>query len=306
MSEEAVVQVPPVKTRKTPAKKRKRLADPFFKRSLTEMALAAGFKHGPTELQLARSTLSDMLLHVPAGIILQATLLAFFRLYNIIEFKGQHDRFSIEAFEVQLGRLHFWHAQNSKLTDLDGVLNVFVVARYPQEIFRYSAGRGSPFTMVDGQEWLWQARCGWQDVVIVVCEKLPVEKPFYQWLAFAPSGSEVWREFVPRLVAEQEWEMLGLLFEMRGKELYAMKLDVEELLAQYDPEEVARLQQEWGEIILDWLPTASPEMRRKALNKFKPEERLSGLKSKEILAGMSETEREQLFHDLEQQFKPAK
>ena len=118
--------------------------------------------------------------------------------------------------------------------------------------------------------------------------------------------------------------MLGFLFEMRGAEMYEMRIKVEEILAAYEPEEAARLQQEWNEIILDWLPTASPEMRRKALSYFKPkeiiaslklkerlsglkpEERLSGLKPKEILAGMSETEREQLFHDLEKQFKPAK
>ncbi len=118
--------------------------------------------------------------------------------------------------------------------------------------------------------------------------------------------------------------MPGLLFEMRGEEMYEMNIKVEEILAAYEPEEVARLQQEWGEIIVDWLPNASPEMRRKALSYFrpeeiiaslkpeerlsglKPEERLSGLKPEERLAGMSATEREQLFRDLEKQFKPAK
>ena len=36
-------------------------------------------------------------------------------------------------------------------------MNVIVAARYPHEIFRYSAERGSSFTMVEGQEWLWQS-----------------------------------------------------------------------------------------------------------------------------------------------------
>ena len=51
-------------------KKRRRVADPFFKRALTEIALEAGLKSGPTELQIPRTSLSDMLLHVPLGTIL--------------------------------------------------------------------------------------------------------------------------------------------------------------------------------------------------------------------------------------------
>ena len=83
--------MPPTKTKsvsKDPAapKKRKRVAAPFFKRALTEIALEAGLKRGPTELQLPRTSLSNMLLHVPLGTSMLNKVLAFLRLYNIRTF----------------------------------------------------------------------------------------------------------------------------------------------------------------------------------------------------------------------------
>lgn len=160
---------------------------------------------------------------------------------------------------------------------------------------------GSPFVMVDGHEWLWQARCGWQDVVIVVCEKMPVEEDYYKWLAFAPSDSEVWNKYVQQLVTGREWQLLSFLFEMRGEEMYEMSIEVEEILAAYEPEEAARLQESWNRVILKWLPTASPEMRQQALAKFKPEERLVGLKPEELgqaLAGLTPEQRLALLKQL--------
>jgi len=293
----------PKRTPKVPATPRqpRRAADPFFKRALTEIALTAGLKHGPTEFQLPRTTLSDMLLHVPPGTTLRNKVLAFLLLYNIIEFKGQHDLFDKLAFEIQLGRLHFWHAQNSKLTDLYGVLNLFVVARYPTEVFAYSAEWGCPFTMVSGQEWLWQARVGWQNVAIVVCEKMPVEEDYYQWLAFAPATSPVWNKYVRQLIDTQEWGILSFLFEMRGEEMYEMSIEVAEILAAYEPEEAARLQESWNRVILKWLPTATPKMQSEALKMMKgltPEQRLEGLKPEERLAGLTTEERLALFNQL--------
>ena len=141
--------------------------------------------------------------------------------------------------------------------------------------------------MVSGQEWLWQARVGWQNVAIVVCEKMPIEADFYQWLAFAPATSPVWNKYVRQLIDTQEWGILNFLFEMRGEELYEMSIEVEEILAAYEPEEAARLLESWNRVVLKWLPRATPAQRLAGL---KPEEILASMKPEERLAGLTPEE----------------
>lgn len=66
-----------------------------------------------------------------------------------------------------------------------------------------------------------------------------------------------------------------------------MKPEIEELLAQYGPAELARLEADWMEVIQDWLPKTAqtnPDYVAKALSGLKPEERLAGLKPEERLA----------------------
>ena len=183
------------RTRKQSPKPARNSADPFFKAKLTEMALEAGLDKGPTELQIPRSSLSDMFLTVPEGMVLENPLLAYLREFNIIEFKGQSDHFNAQTFEVQLARVYLWHSQNHRRASYDRILNVIVSAHCPATVFDFSAKRGSPFTKVNDQDWLWQARVGWQDVVVVVCQNLPIAKPFYPWLAFAPGKSLTWNRF---------------------------------------------------------------------------------------------------------------
>jgi hypothetical protein len=69
----------------------KKRPDPAFKQILTDEARKIGLKRGPTELQIAQTTSSDMLLLVPQNVDLTATLFEFFRAVNVIEFKSGND-----------------------------------------------------------------------------------------------------------------------------------------------------------------------------------------------------------------------
>ena len=186
-----------------PAKARTRLKsqiDPYFKQIMTKLALEAGLDNGPTELQVQRSTLSDLLLIVPSLVSLVGTILDFFRRVNIIEFKSDSDKFDKATFATQVGRVNIWYGRNSKLADFSEILNVIILARYQPEVFDYAQERNCPFQMVDNQEWLWMSRQGLQDVVIVICERLPVEPRYYDWLLFMPAHNQKWersgRKFV--------------------------------------------------------------------------------------------------------------
>ena len=80
-----------------------------------------------------------------------------------------------------------------------------------------------------------------------------------------------------------------------------MSIEVAEILAAYEPEEAARLQESWNRVILKWLPTATPKMQSEALKMMKgltPEQRLEGLKPEERLAGLTTEERLALFNQL--------
>ncbi len=284
------------RTRKQSPKPARNSADPFFKAKLTEMALEAGLDKGPTELQIPRSSLSDMFLIVPKGMLLQNPLLRYLREFNIIEFKGQGDHFNAQTFEVQLARVYLWHSQNHQRASYDRILNVIVSARYPTNVFDFSAERGSPFTKVNNQDWLWQARVGWQDVVVVVCQNLPIAKPFYPWLAFAPGKSLAWNRFVRAVVADQDWNLLSWLAQARPEELFEeifMNTELEQELAENYPAEWERLQAEYGRVARQWFATkAKTNMPavREMLAELPVEDRLAGLKPEDRLAGLTPEE----------------
>jgi len=58
---------------------------------MTDAALQVGLKKGPTELQIAQTTSTDMLLAIPKGTTVESTVFDFFRPLNVIEFKSQSE-----------------------------------------------------------------------------------------------------------------------------------------------------------------------------------------------------------------------
>ncbi len=177
------------KKSKGDAERENKRPDPRFKELMALAAREAGLENGPTELPVPQSSSSDMLLTIPPGTRLENTIFYFFRLFDVLEFKGWNDPLDKENFfKTQLARIYLWSAQNKlEITD---VLNVIVSARRPEKVLEYSAELGCPFVQTPGREWLWQAQCGWQDVAIVVCSELPIEPRYAVWLLFAPPTSD--------------------------------------------------------------------------------------------------------------------
>jgi hypothetical protein len=285
--------------------KRKR-PDPLFKELLAEAAREAGLKSEPTELQVQQSSTSDLLLTIPEGTALDGTLFDFFRQANIIEFKSTNDPLTTVKFALQLGRVYLWlvqqqQAQSNKAkaiatiaVDFDNILNVVVSSKYPREFLKYSAERGCPFVATPEREWLLQARCGWQDVVIVVCERLPIEPKYERWLMFAPATSQTWRSFLKMLAQEQNWELLEVAKKLRPKEFKLMSPELEKYFEELRAEEPELYDKKWWEIVNLPLPDPKylkPEQLAQLMSKLAPEERTIGLTPEERTIGLTPEER---------------
>jgi hypothetical protein len=235
--------------------------DPAFKQVLTDVARKVGLKRGPTELQISQTTSSDMLLLVPSGTDVRNSLFEFFRAVNIIEFKSANDLLTLETLNIQLARLYLLLAEN-KDYQFETTLNIIVSARYPSEVFRYCAARGYTFKSERTKGWLYRANLGLQDVVVVVCEYLPLEPLYLNWLIFAAADGETWREAILLAVKEHRLEILKLAREMHPKEYEAMGSKIKLLFEQYSPQERERLKRDWFEVLKDVLPQMGREEPR--------------------------------------------
>jgi hypothetical protein len=265
--------------------------DPAFKQVLTEEARKVGLKRGPTELQIAQTTSSDMLLLVPPDTKVKGTLFEFFRAVNIIEFKSANDPLTLQTLEIQLARLYLLLAENPDY-QFEQTLNIIVSARYPREVFAYSEGKGYPFkgegkneTEEKSEDWLYRANLGYQDVVVVVCEQLPLKPLYLNWLIFAAADGDTWREAVLLAVKEHRLEILKLAREMHPKEVLAMGSQINLLFDQYSPQERKRLVKDWGDVIKDLLPKwrkEEPEMYEDVIQSIM-------LESPEVVAKIWET-----------------
>jgi MgtE intracellular N domain len=239
--------------------------DPAFKQVLTAEARKVGLKRGPTELQIAQTTSSDMLLLVPPDTKVKDTLFEFFRAVNIIEFKSANDPLTLQTLKIQLARLYLLLAENPDY-QFEQTLNIIVSARYPREVFGYSEAKDYPFkgegkdeTDENSEDWLYRANIGYQDVVVVVCEQLPLKTLYLDWLIFAAADTGTWREAVLLAVKERKLEILKLANEMHPKEYEAMGSNIKMLFEQYSPQERERLRRDWFDVLEEILPRMGRE-----------------------------------------------
>ena len=265
--------------------------DPLFKQLMTKVLSKVGLDRGPTELQIAQTTSSDMLITIPAGVSTENTLFDFFRATNVVEFKSASDKLSKEAFAVQLARVYLLFAETPAL-EFSQILNVIVSSRYPREFLSYSQEEGCPFKVDDNREWLYRARIGYQEVALVVCEKLPLEPRYGSWLIFADATTQKWRDFIKMTASQHDWELLELARGLRPKEFSAMASQILELFEQYSPEERARIRNDSWDFIDTMMQKMGIEEREKLISVvghvfpiFEPEDLdqvLSGVKPEDL------------------------
>ncbi len=296
--------------------------DPLFKVVTRLEAQQVGIIATESELQYTKTTRGDLLLEVPPGISLKDTLFDFFRVANVLEFKSENDQFDLDEYIRNDTRVNQVFLQHKDLTFAD-ILNVFVVSRKPQGFLKIVQKRRIKFQAEAGKPWLLQGEVGFQDVAIVVCKDLPLERRYYNWLAFAPTDSPKWRRLVIRLLIEEslsgrETDLALSIESMRPKEYSNMARIFREAVERakrenwLTPEEFAQIEEMENaskpilrqiraelynldpaliEILYETADDQKAKKLRELLASLKPGERLAGLGPEERLAGLSPEER---------------
>jgi hypothetical protein len=303
-------------------------ADALFKELTREEAVALGLQPVETEFQHTTTLRADLVLSVPPGLNLEGTMFDFFRTLNVLEFKSQNDRFTLREFAKNDLRtdLQFLQGQDE---DYENFLNVIVTSRTPRDFLSYAEKRGVIFRQSEGKPWLWTNQNGFQNIAIVACINLPLDKRYEDWLLFAPADSRKWERHIFNLAQRGDRRLLGLARKMRPKE-FKMLTDekYDEIIARVfgkpassTPEEdvpitpqdladfvLGRIEIDYPSVfdeladrVLDKLPPEkrvadlSPEERRNLLKQdleeLSPEERVAGLSPEKRLAGLSPEER---------------
>ncbi len=281
---------------------------PAFRYSLE--LIAKQLKVELIEAKLPQTLLADSIVFVPKSARLQGTLLDFFRIYNIVEFKSENDPFDEKEFVKNAIRVGLFFLQNPK-ANFENLLNVIVTARYPARFFKFMAERGFIFEADGGREWQRRCKVGLQEVVIIICGEMPIEERYFEWLMFAPSDGKTWHDAIKAMVLLEKWELLERVQRLRPKEFAAMSSDFMKVLEQYGPREKRRLNRDRAaavKIYLDYFKKEEPEMYEQILTEqIRPgltaEERLAGLNPEERLAGLNPEERQALLKLLSEQSK---
>lgn len=246
--------------------------DPAFRYITSRIADRLGVKL--IEAKLPQTLLADFILNVPEDVSVQETLFDFFRTFNVIEFKGQDDQFDELEFVKNEVRTGLVFLQNSDTT-FENMLNLIVSSRYPQRFFDFMQARGLNFKPDSGRNWLQRCRVGLQEVVVVVCNLLPLEEKYADWLLFAAADTKHWREAMRLLAQKRNWELLEQAERLRPKEFAQMKTEFDEVLSQYDAKEQARLRADWLEAFKITLPDMlkrTPEDVDEVLASLSPEQ----------------------------------
>jgi hypothetical protein len=267
--------------------------DPIFKEITRQAALEAGLQL--RNVELPQLLLTDLLLQLPQDKDLSGTLFEFMRGYEQVslEFKSENDNFNRFEFARTLARSFLFYAEGA-LADYSQLLTVFVCAKRPTQLLKHLAEIGTKLEKEPSQPWLLRCKIWQLEVVFVVCRLLPLEKPYYNWLMFAPASSPKWREFVKMLVKNREKDLLDLVRQMRPKEFNRMTINLPELLKDLSPEERAQYEQDLVDLV-------SSELSR--FEKSNPQlvsEIMARLNPKTVIAGMTSQQRQELLKLLSQ------
>lgn len=284
------------------------LADNLFKEVTEEESRSVGMRNIAGELQIRKSTRSDLVLQVPDGVSLDDTIFDFFSRLNVVEFKSEDDNpLDDREFYKNVMRLYAIYEQDKKLQMRD-LLNVIVTAEIPNKFLSFIEESGYNFREVPNRKWLRRSKFGNQEVAIVICELLPVEPKYYPWLLFAPSKSETWRKFIEELVMSGSYpDLLDEALALRMERVEVIYREVVEManskrrLTKWEKERI----QAFKNVLERERAEGEVALLNVILSTFPVEERVAGLNPEERLTGLKPEEREALLKLLQEQ-QPAK
>ena len=275
----------------------KKRPDPYFKSLMREIIARNGLVTGETALSQAMD--ADLLVIVPLLEKIQKTFLYFLLFHNVVEFKSQNDALDWQEYCNAISRAMRYAAQSKVPPHL--VLNLIVTARKPESLIAYLAEHGGELTQSEeaGKGWLWQGQCGPQKIIVIVCRDLPLQAEWYEWLAFAPSDSKTWRDFVFKMLYEDNERILQILQDLRPEEFEVAKSLMDELIekGEIPQREVRRIERgrvRAAQIALTDFTKRRRERLEETLSVLSPEDRLIGLSPEDRLAGMTAEERQEL------------
>jgi hypothetical protein len=230
------------------------LPDTLFKILTRREVVESKLRVGESEFQ--HITRADLIIEVPPGVDTSGTLFDFCYPITVLEFKSENDEFNAREFVVNQVRTAILFLQaKSKEADYSHYLNTYVLARLPIDFLDKAAENGILFSIDQEKPWLRRAKVGFQNIAVIVCRDLPLERQFYRWLLFAPSDGKKWRAFIRRLKLEGEGELLDFAKKLRPREVAMVKVNAEELweLARQEgaltPEVEAQLARERAEAV---------------------------------------------------------
>lgn len=220
--------------------------------------------------------------------MLRGTMFDFFQAVNVLEFKGQSDQLTLREYVRNDLRTDLALLQ-SKDDDFTNILNVIVTSRWPQTFFEQAEKWGIVFQPEKEKPWLRKAQVGFQNVALVICRDLPLEEPYYSWLAFTPAGTRKWKDFLRILLIEGKAELLDTIRQMRPKEF---KVTTKDLIQQLEAE--GKIPHQEPDEEMEQLMVRVRQIAayfRETLGKLTPEERMAGLKPEDRLKGLKTEDR---------------
>ena len=139
------------------------------------------------------------------------------------------------------------------------------------------------------QSWAasWLRRCyiGLQEVVIVICNLLPVEPRYADWLIFTPTDQPKWREAVRMFARERNWRLLDMARDLNKTRFAKMDAELKEIFLTYgseDREQFIKEQREAYDAMTFSMKQNDPEGWKEALTKLEPEELAESLSSEQF------------------------
>ncbi len=252
---------------------------------------------------------ADLVLGVPESLSVEGTLFDFCRRFDVMEFKGQEDPLDEDEFVKNEVRTALFVLKTPEAT-FENTLNLIVSSRHPKQFFDYMKARKHRFRADKERPWQWRCRVGLQEVVVIVCRDLPLEHRYFDWLLFAPADSQKWQDFVIMMAEEDNVSLLSQIMELRPKEykLVATKyIKRSKTDAKHRAEVFQTAVEYWGLTAEDML--ANPDIK-KSLRETDPKhqaeligEVLEGVQSEEVVAELSQEQRQKLLKLLLEQEK---